>query len=124
MADLIKKIKIKKQDGTFTDYIPIGAEAKNIDLEYNNSNVEATLRKKPYYYENIAAMKADENLIEGDYVQVVGFEKVDDLGAGDFIISETILDNAQWTTTLNNGLIANLIYDNSKVKYFFSDILL
>ena len=30
MADLIKKIKIKKQDGTFTDYIPIGAEAQNI----------------------------------------------------------------------------------------------
>ena len=30
MSDLIKKIKIKKQDGTYTDYIPIGAESKNI----------------------------------------------------------------------------------------------
>lgn len=30
MADLVKKIKIKKQDGTFTDYIPIGAESGNV----------------------------------------------------------------------------------------------
>lgn len=37
MSDLIKKIKIKKQDGTYTDYIPIGAEAKNIDMKNGNS---------------------------------------------------------------------------------------
>ena len=37
MADLIKKIKIKKQDGTFTDYIPIGAEAKNISTSDGES---------------------------------------------------------------------------------------
>ena len=37
MADLIKKIKIKKQDGTFTDYIPIGAEAQNINMENDYS---------------------------------------------------------------------------------------
>ena len=37
MADLIKKIKIKKQDGTFTDYIPIGAEAQNISTSDGDS---------------------------------------------------------------------------------------
>jgi sucrose-6-phosphate hydrolase SacC (GH32 family) len=37
MADLIKKIKIKKQDGTFTDYIPIGAEAQNISMDNGKS---------------------------------------------------------------------------------------
>lgn len=37
MSDLIKKIKIKKSDGTYSDYIPIGAEAKNIDMENNYS---------------------------------------------------------------------------------------
>lgn len=37
MADLVKKIKIKKQDGTFTDYIPIGAEALNINMNNNRS---------------------------------------------------------------------------------------
>ena len=42
MANLIKKIKIKKQDGTFTDYIPIGAEAQNVDMQ-NGTNVEQML---------------------------------------------------------------------------------
>lgn len=31
--DRIKKLKIKKQDGTFSDYVPIGADAENIDFE-------------------------------------------------------------------------------------------
>lgn len=30
--DRIKKLKVKKQDGTFSDYIPIGADAENIDM--------------------------------------------------------------------------------------------
>lgn len=42
MADLIKKIKIKKQDGTFTDYIPIGAEAKNVDMN-NGKDLQETI---------------------------------------------------------------------------------
>ena len=45
MADLIKKIKIKKQDGTFTDYIPIGAEASNVNTE-DGLSVENKLKKK------------------------------------------------------------------------------
>ena len=50
MSDRIKKIKIKQTDGTFSDYIPIGANAKDIDFKHNDSNVENTLKKKPYYY--------------------------------------------------------------------------
>lgn len=42
MADLIKKIKIKKQDGTFTDYIPIGAEADNINFDNGYSLSQVT----------------------------------------------------------------------------------
>ena len=42
MSDLIKKIKIKKEDGTYTNYIPIGAEAKNIDMK-NNYSVQANI---------------------------------------------------------------------------------
>ena len=33
MSDRIKKIKVKKADGSMTDYIPIGADAENIDFE-------------------------------------------------------------------------------------------
>lgn len=42
MADLIKKIKIKKQDGTFTDYIPIGADAVNVSMN-NGKNVQSII---------------------------------------------------------------------------------
>ena len=42
MANLIKKIKIKKQDGTFTDYVPIGADAQNIDFN-NGFNLQQTV---------------------------------------------------------------------------------
>ena len=40
--DRIKKLKIKKQDGTFTDYIPIGADAQNIDMN-NGFSVQANI---------------------------------------------------------------------------------
>ena len=39
MSNIIKKIKIKKQDGTFTDYIPIGANAENVEMN-NGESVE------------------------------------------------------------------------------------
>ena len=35
MADLIKKIKIKRQDGTYTNYIPIGVDAINAKILFN-----------------------------------------------------------------------------------------
>ena len=57
MSDRIKKIKIKQADGTYSDYIPIGADARNIDFQYNGTNIETTLKKKPYYYENVEKMK-------------------------------------------------------------------
>ena len=42
MADRIKKIKIKQADGNFSDYIPIGAEAENIDFK-SGYNLEKTV---------------------------------------------------------------------------------
>ena len=42
--DRIKKLKIKKQDGTFSDYIPIGADAGNIDTT-DGESVETKLKK-------------------------------------------------------------------------------
>lgn len=49
MANLIKKIKIKKQDGTFTDYIPIGAEAQNVDC----SDGESVEYKLNHIFQNL-----------------------------------------------------------------------
>lgn len=42
MSDRIKKIKIKQQDGTFSDYIPIGADAENVEIT-NGENLSQRL---------------------------------------------------------------------------------
>lgn len=42
MSDRIKKIKVKKADGSMTDYIPIGADAENIDTN-NGTNVQENI---------------------------------------------------------------------------------
>ena len=67
--DIIKKLKIKKQDGTFSDYIPIGAEASNITRN-NNENVEESFtyieNNKTKSYSNIENAKADLKLNNRD----------------------------------------------------------
>lgn len=57
MADIINKIKIKKQDGTFTNYIPIGAEAKHVKTE-DGDTVENKLKHNVYYFDNLSQMKS------------------------------------------------------------------
>ena len=42
MADLIKKVKVMQTDGTFTDYIPLGADAENIDMK-NDYSVQVNI---------------------------------------------------------------------------------
>ena len=97
MSDRIKKIKIKQTDGTFSDYIPIGANAKDIDLQYNDSNVENTLKKKPYYYDNIAAMKLDDTLREGDMAITLGYYEANDGGGAKYKIinNESLEDDGR-----------------------------
>ena len=92
MADLIKKIKIKKQDGTFTDYIPIGAEASNVET-LDGESVQLKLNKKPYYYNTVADMKADTKLKVGDTVITLGYYSVNDGGAGEYLISKNEVAN-------------------------------
>ena len=114
MSDLIKKIKIKKQDGTFTDYIPIGAEAQNVSTSDGDS-VQLKLNKKPYYYNSIAEMKADKKLKAGDMVKTLGYYSINDGGAAIYKIRLKINDDVaddKFIIALNdNALMAELIYD-------------
>lgn len=54
--DRIKKIKIKQQDGTMSDYYSIGADASNVNINYNNStatfaiNPNTTLIRNRYLH--------------------------------------------------------------------------
>lgn len=123
MADLIKKIKIKKQDGTFTDYIPIGAEAKNVDTT-DGESVQLKLNKKPYYYNSVADMKADTKLKAGDMAVTLGYYEANDGGAAQYKIriltNNDVVDNGSILKIANNDLVAELITlnDTINVKQF------
>lgn len=79
MADRIKKIKIKQADGSFSDYIPIGAEASNVDLKSGytvektigdidvdaQGSIATQLSKATKVYNSVAEMKADTHVRGG-----------------------------------------------------------
>lgn len=106
MADLIKKIKIKKQDGTFTDYIPIGAEAQNVSTNDGDS-VELKLNKKPYYYNSVANMKADTKLKARDMAVTLGYYEINDGGGATYKITDEE-SQTDYQEELENGLYATL----------------
>lgn len=109
MADLIKKVKIKKQDETYTDYIPIGAEAKNVDCA-DGESVEYKLNKKPYYYNCVTDMKADTKLKVGDMAVTLGYYEANDGGAAEYKIVKM---SDKYIENLENSLKAELIIKNS-----------
>ena len=107
--DRIKKLKIKKQDGTFSDYIPIGADAENIDTT-DGESVQLKLNKKPYYYENVADMKADNKLKVGDMAITLGYYEANDGGGAEYkIVSGNYTDDGGSYHELENDLFAELI---------------
>lgn len=111
MASLIKKVKVMQQNGTFTDYIPIGAEAENINID--GESVEAKLGKKPYYYDTVADMKADTKLKTGDMVITLGYYNVNDGGGAEYKIKNT---TNEYSETLTNNLKAELIIKNNELN--------
>ena len=110
MADRIKKIKIKQTDGSFSDYIPIGADAKNIDFEHSGSSVESKLKKTPYYYNNVATMKLDDSLKVGDMAITLGYYEANDGGGAEYVIIDdsSLEDDGGKIHNLANGLKASL----------------
>lgn len=110
MSDRIKKIKIKQSDGTFSDYIPIGADAKNIDTTRGES-VQSVIDKTARYYNSIAEMKLDDNIQVGDTCVTLGYYEVNDGGSGTYkIVDDSSLeDDGGSVHELNNGLKAQLM---------------
>lgn len=118
--DRIKKLKIKKQDGTFSDYIPIGADAENIDTA-DGESVEIKLNKKPYYYNTVADMKADNKLKAGDMAITLGYYEANDGGNGEYKIvnNSQLVDDGGSVHDLDNGLKATIIINDSvNIKQF------
>lgn len=120
MADLIKKIKIKRQDGTYTNYIPIGVDAVNAITD-DGESVQLKLNKKPYYFDTVADMR-NAKLKNGDFAITAGFYEVNDGGGAKYkvrkITNEDIINNMV-IIALNdksNELIAELITNKINIK--------
>lgn len=114
MSDRIKKLKIKKQDGTFSDYIPLGADAENIDTT-DGESVQLKLNKKPYYYNSVADMKADTKLKAGDMAITLGYYEANDGGGAFYKICNEI-NNTYMKENLSNGLFAEIIIQDSQIN--------
>ena len=117
MSRIVKKMKIMQPGGTLSDYVPIGAEAENINVD--GESVETKLNKKPYYYDTVADMKADTKLKAEDMAVTLGYYSIDDGGAGEYqIIEDSGYDEADNGSLheLNNGLLAKLIVKNGEVN--------
>lgn len=114
MSNLIKKVKIMQQDGTFTDYIPLGADAENINVD--GESVEIKLGKKPYYYNTVADMKADTKLKVGDMAVTLGYYSINDGGGARYKISTNNvndIDNMRYFLLNNNLLATYIIFDKN-----------
>lgn len=107
--DRIKKIKVKKADGTMTDYIPIGVDARNVDLE-SGKNLEETLNKKSFYYNTVSEMVQDKDLSNGDMCWTLGYNYMNDGGSALYkIVSSN--ENIEAYEKLSNNNYAELIFD-------------
>ena len=87
MSKIVKKMKIMQPGGTLSDYVPIGAEAENINVD--GESVKTKLGKKPYYYDTVADMKADTKLKAGDMAVTLGYYSVNDGGGATYKITNT-----------------------------------
>lgn len=127
MVDLIKKIKIKKQDGTFTDYISIGAEASNVSMN-NGKSVQSIIDEElfPKYakaiisYDTINDMINDETIEENQLIYVLGDKTKGDGFSAYYKITNNGVENEKYCIKLNNNLYANL--DNEIEDNFYNNI--
>lgn len=94
----------------------IGANEIRIDaLERRNASVD----KKPYYYNTVADMKADIKLKVGDMAITLGYYSINDGGAAKYNIINNNTYNNNYCEELNNNLLAELIIDNTMHKLVF-----
>ena len=124
MAELIKKVKIKKQDGTFTNYIPLGADAANVKTTSGES-VQTILnrlkQKKVNCYDSISSI--DDNVDVGEVFVLENYDtlftvvstptisslKISDNRYADVISTKASIDSLGITTTIDPTLFTEII---------------
>lgn len=90
--------------------------AEIVDARAGQTTLGNLLKKKMYYFENVATMKSCLTLIPGDVVQTLGYYEANDGGEGLYKIKET---SVNYYETLSNGLVAELEIGNSVTPEMF-----
>lgn len=73
--------------------------------------LDTDIKKKVYYYNSVADMKADTKLKAGDMAITLGYYEPNDGGNGEYVIvdDDTLVDDGGSIHVLNNDLYAKLI---------------
>lgn len=112
--DKLKFVKLELPDGSYSESIPLSAEAELIDI--NGETLTDNLNKKPYYYNTVADMKADIKLKAGDMAITLGYYEKNDGGGAKYIIRikvESDVDDGGSIHFISNNLVAELINKNT-----------
>ena len=122
--DKLKFVKLELPDGSYSESIPLSAEAEFIDI--NGETLTDNLNKKPYYYNNVASMKNDISLKAGDMVITLGYHSANDGGGAKYKIvsngGDIQLNNSLFAKVINeieNNYNENFIY--SRERYYDTD---
>lgn len=124
MAELIKKVKVMKQDGTFTNYIPLGADAANVKTTSGES-VQTILdriqQKGISIYDNINSIADDIDVNEifmlrnyDTLFTVVSSPTISSLQIGnnryaDVISKRVVIDSLGITTIIDPTLFSEIV---------------
>ena len=118
MIDKLKYIKLELEDGSYSEPIPISAEAEYVDTS-DGESVEEKLNKKPYYFNNVAEMKSNNKLKSGDLVTTLGYYAANDGGNASYLVRNKTQGDVQDNGSihfLNNNLVAELVIENDIVN--------
>lgn len=119
MSKIVKKMKIMQPSGTLSDYVSIGAEAENINVD--GESVETKLGKKPYYYDTVADMKADTKLKAGDMAVTLGYYSVNDGGGAEYRIIDSA--DARYATAIDDGGSVHDLMNGNKALLIINEYI-
>ena len=135
MSDRIKKIKVKKADGSMTDYIPIGVDAENVDFDNGkelqetigtididtDGNISEQLRKININIENKnfhQIFSLQEGLNYGK--EITGYPNLINIStSGNVIKKDVAFYNTKFTSNLTDFIVLNAEIANSNFTIKF-----
>lgn len=118
-TQLNKKINksdiIDNLDSTDANKVLSAKQGKVLNEAVVAANLD--IKKKIYYFNTIAEMKADTDLVAGDTCQTLGYYSVNDGGVGLYkIVNSTSEDDGGSIHILDNGLRAELIIEDGIIN--------